>query len=416
MSSEGPVQAGKKPDAPSQTRAEPRVELRTEPTHALLRLQRRAGNHAVNRLLVQRTPLPLPTFPDDRAPNPAEIGLMQAGANFARDIIGELTSNAVGDQCIDATFGALNNAAAKAVYVHMANVLADWSAQAATLVTVSGWNERFGREAATRARDLKTAQGAHITVPSGVLNEAPSELALTLLHESAHGVDKGIIDIVPIGKSGFKNMPGTQRLTHAYHLEGAARAYMDPGGPDGYLAENMGNPNVAAVGGATTGLAKAPTFGTVLQDAQSIIMHARVHAENVLKMLVEAARRDEAPSDLMGYTKPMNLPIHSDWNPFGKLTQADITKAENFTTMVTNLYGVATGLSSTVNLRPNSPELVKIVPPTAFFQTKTGNIEGGQWVVKLLDEMMLAYKIDQATGVTTDALLGMDKIYWAVRR
>jgi hypothetical protein len=37
-------------------------------------------------------------------------------------------------------------------------------------------------------------------------------------------------------------------------------------------------------------------------------------------------------------------------------------------------------------------------------------------VVKLLDEMMLAYKIDPATGVTTDALLGMDKIYWDVRR
>ena len=66
-------------------------------------------------------------------------------------------------------------------------------------------------------------------------------------------------------------------------------------------------------------------------------MHARVHAENVLKMLVEAARRDEAPRDLIGYSKPMRLPIHSDWSPFGKLTQADTTKAEDFTTMVTNL-------------------------------------------------------------------------------
>jgi hypothetical protein len=90
----------------------------------------------------------------------------------------------------------------------MVQVLQTWKKES-DKVKLSGWLSRFGRNADTNATNQV------ITLPPGEAKTPRDKLAMTLIHESAHGTKREIIDNFYSGSIGSRRCRGrTGRLTH----------------------------------------------------------------------------------------------------------------------------------------------------------------------------------------------------------
>ncbi len=307
----------------------------------LVFLQRAGGNRAAGALLAscQRVALPLAGHPGvDAVPTGPQQAHINAAVDNAVDTLDQMLTSPSATGFIDRVFGQQQRATVTGTYQAMRGVLLNWRNTPGT-VMISGWLGRFQRDAQT------DQTSGLLTLPSTVLAETPSELASTLIHESAHGANAAIVDAA-YGGTGFRTMPGPSRPFNAPYYDFTVREWLT-GQLDRLDQDAVGNANAAVGGAVGVNAPQQPVMGVLYQRAQAVLTHVRIHAENILKLLVEHARRDEAPSELLRLCAGMPLPILTRTGYFSwpKLDAADIAAADQFVADATVLHQASQGIT-----------------------------------------------------------------------
>lgn len=349
-----------------------------------------------------RPPL-LPGFPAAPAdPSVAEWAVIDAALVRAEQQLTAFLAAPGAVPYIERVFGVAQRAKAVETYRKMLVVVGKWRARTLP-VKVSGWLDRNVRKGET---DGTTGR---LTLPTAALaaNPAAAVLGVTVLHESAHGVGKEIIDLVYVGTEGFKAMLGTDRLLNAPHFDFTVTEWI-AGAAVANLA--VGNANAAAKGHSAQ---QAPTVGGQFLRTQSIVTHARVHAENWLARLVAEVRLGQSPDGILDACDGMLAPGRT-----GPVTVADVTHADAFVTAVRALYAHVTALGYEVQVGPPLACAVVAAKLQVHFPDTTSSftpvpIAGDLTVDPWVDRMMTAILTHHVVGggVTADTLARVDRQY-----
>lgn len=358
------------------------------------------------------------TYPTVTAPARAEKVLIDRAIGKAIIEIDQFLDPAGnGGAFLDAVFGTRQRSAVMATYRDMQKRLATWR-DTDGMVKLSGWMVRFGREAHTNS-DTRV-----VTLPSFVAPAVPAGLGDTLIHESTHGANPEIVDDA-YGGVGFRTMPGPRRPFNAPYFDYAVKAWRadDLAG----VAGVAGDPNTATGAAVGIGAHQEPVLGVQFQRAQAIITHARIHAENMLKTLVDLARDGEVTRSAMSQADGLPLPILPKyWASVintEKLSVDDIEAADRFVAAVTALHNAVQAMTYQVQVSANDQCHVAGNVMTlgvhdtnvARIPIKTGDLTADPWVSRIVSAILTARPPAPASGVTLSALGKVDQQYHTAR-
>lgn len=365
----------------------------------------------------------LPAYPTTAAPTTPQKNVIDAEINNAIIRINAFLAPGSGSvPYLDAVFGAAQRDEAVENYREMLQVLASWRATPG-MVKVSGWLSRFGRGAQTNGSTKV------ITLPDFVPAAPPAGLLETLIHESAHGVKPEITDAAyTTAAVAFSTIPGPERPLNAPYYDYTIAAWQL-----GNLANTQtqaGNPNAATGPAVGPGTPLRQEVGTQFQRAQSIVTHARIHAENMLAILAEDCRGGIVDKTKMGLADGLPMPFlpryWASWVNTDSLSQADIDAVNAFVVALTAFHGsvsattysttVATAESCTIN-----PGTTAMIIRTRGNADRTahpvkGNLaDDDPWIGLIVTELLNAYPPPGPSGVTLAALGKVDMQYHVAR-
>ncbi len=264
----------------------------------------------------------LGAYPDTLSPTATQKRVLDESLDFASQRLSVILISRRGDVCIERIFRSAESSARNHL-VDMKAILLGWKRDSASRIKLSGWTTRFGRAAHTSGKGAR----AILTLPSNFHDWGQLKLAETLIHESAHAAGTtDIQDTGMVGSLAFRVMTDAQRLQNAYHFDAVARAYVAPDN-NVYIKQNVDPPATGVIGGGTRG---PSFFEEVLSQAQKILLGGRIHAENMLQLLTEAARGDNPiPHNKWFMFRGLGLPSEKRWSLSTEVTIEDLQKLDS---------------------------------------------------------------------------------------
>jgi hypothetical protein len=192
-------------------------------------------------------------------------------------------------------------------------------------------------------------------------------------------------------------MPGPDRPRNAPYYDYAVRMWV--AGELGLMVGVVGNPDATTGANVSAETPQQPAAGVQFARVVGVVTHVRIHAENMLQLLVENARADTAPSWLINFCAGMPLPVHQ---ARGKLTPGDITVADGFTQAAARLHTACQGLTcdsvadptvtapAVVDKKVNVP--IKLTAASTPRQITNGDLAADPWIGPVLTAILAALR------------------------
>jgi hypothetical protein len=362
---------------------------------------------------------PLPGYPTTTDPDTAQKNVIDTEiSNAINEIDAFLAPHSGGEAYLDTVFGVAQRDEAIKNYRAMQQVLASWRDNQ-DMVKISGWLPRFGRKAHTNATTKI------ITLPDFAAGAPPASLLWTLIHESAHGVKGEITDAAYTSAAvAFATIPGPDRPLNAPYYDYAIMAWR--GGNIATTKTQAGNPNAATGAAVKPGSPQRPQLGTQFQRAQSIVTHARIHAENMLEALTDDCRKGIVDKTRMGLADGLPMPFlpkyWASWINRDVLSKADIDAVNNFVIALTAFHTSVSTTTYTVTIAPAESCAVNLgvmdIRTRGVAEMTThpikGDLSADPWIHLMITEMLTAYP-PPPSGVTLEALGKVDQQYHVAR-
>jgi Domain of unknown function (DUF4157) len=409
-------------------------------------------------LLIQRMApsLPLDNYPTTHDPDDDQRNVVNAEIEKAIDAIGKFLASPTSTDFIDTVFGREQRNKVLENYHAMQQVLTKWRDEKG-MVKLSGWRTEFDRKADTNAATKI------ITLPDFTLTKPLQGLHETLIHESAHGVNPNITDRAYQNAAiAFATIPDEERPLNAPYYDYTIRAWQDNNLQVAKTQAREPEATTKATDGSGAQQQVSPpteferSLYAQFGRAQSLIMHARIHAENMLEILVEDYRAGTMSRTHMGlatglpmpflgtYSSSVFLPdvqVKSDVNAKipGDVDAVNrfVKKLTEFSKKVdaTKLQITAPQVNSQTRQAISGPSDCKIFISEANGSEMTiatpgkvdtaqqpiqghpinGDLTDDPWIKSMIAAMIAAYKPPKESGVTLEALATVDKQYHAVR-
>lgn len=367
----------------------------------------------------------LPAYPSTSDPDIAQKAAIDNRiADAINDITQFLAPHPGGNDYLDAVFGPAQHDQVEKNYQAMRQVLASWRDNAG-MVKVSGWATRFGRAASTNGVTKV------LTLPDFPAATPPADLRRTLIHESAHGVQPEIIDAAYSNAAvAFATIPGPDRPLNAPYYDYAIEAWL--GGNLQATKQQAGNPNATTGPAVQLGSPQLPVLGTQFQRTQSIVTHARIHAENMLEILTVHCRSGTVDKAVMGLADGLPMPFLArywkSWVNTDYLSAADIDAANDFVVALTAFHASVSAATYTIAQLPAlGAESCTVNPHTGVMDIRTrtkaemtrhlikGDLTADPWVQLMMADLLTAYPPPPASGLTAAAIGQVDQQYHVTR-
>lgn len=422
-------------------------------SHELHHVAQQKGAADSAGLLIQRmapSP-PLDNYPTTHDPDDDQRKFINAEIAKAIGEIDAFLASPTSAAFIQTVFGDKQHDKVVENYRAMQQVLKKWKDEKG-MVKISGWRTRFDR--------LGDANGATkiITLPDFEADKPPQGLCETLIHESAHGVNQDISDnAYQMAAAAFATIPDERRPLNAPYYDYTIRAWR---GNDLQIAKTQARDPGAttkATGGSGAQQQVSPpteferSLHAQFGRAQSLVMHARIHAENMLEILVEDYRAGTMNRTRMGLAKGLPMPFLGGYSSSPLLPDVKVkgdvsAKVPGDVDAVNEFVKKLTEFSKKVNatkFQITSPDSAGETPPAIpgpgdckiYISDDNGSkmniatpwkidtaqpikgqpIEGDLAADPWIKSMIAAYKPLEKSGVTPEALATVDNQYHAVR-
>jgi hypothetical protein len=191
----------------------------------------------------------------------------------------------------------------------------------------------------------------------------------------------------------------------------------------------VGNPNTATGPAVKVGSPQQSVVGVQFQRAQSVVTHARIHAENMLQALTEDARNGQVNSARMNLSDGLPMPFlpkyKASWVNSDLLTATDIDALNTFVLALTAFHASVSALTYKVEIDNGQPELCTVNHGAMTIRMRSdvateptplkGSLNDDPWVQLIVTGMLAAYPPPAAAGVTFEAMCKVDYQYHLAR-